>query len=64
MPLQRLEKILDVSALLEKRLSPSLHKYHSFVYQEKLGSKYLNLGCFVTEEAVEWRTHLERVIRV
>lgn len=57
-------KILDISALLQKRLNLSLHKYHSLIRQERLGSKYLNLGCYATDGAVKWRIQLERVIRV
>jgi len=57
-------KMLDVSALLQKPLNPSLHKYLSLIHQERLGSKYLNLGCYATDGAVKWRIQLERVFRV
>jgi len=56
--------MLDVSALLQKPLNPSLHIYLSLIHQERLGSKCLNLGCYATDGAVKWRIQLERVFRV
>jgi len=57
-------KILDITTLIKKSLNPSLYKYHSPIHQERLSSKYLNLGFYATDGAVKWRIHLERVIRV